>query len=838
MKKTLLFTTVLLLLNTVLFGQCLYPLATSQAGSTITYCIDSNNTQTVTTNAGQYVLVNVIQGYNYTFSVPDIAGFAGNENLTIYDATNTTTFLANSTGASGTSITWTATLSGQIKVLLSKGACVNDGTVGGSITLKLNAVGDTSTYLNDIETAAGNNTWVGHVYNFTGGVPPGGVSPATLTSGTPFLPANYVGYYLEPTQNFTQNFIAANDTSCFPVYSNNAILGSILNSTFAVRYRMNSTLTGCYIASVSGDDGVRLYLDGKLVFDAWVQQATTAYANVLISLTGNNSLVFDYYENYGGNTAIVSLTPFSTATNTITAPTTTTVCSGTSPTAIVGSNYIMQLTTPSPSVAYQWQISTDGGITFTDIIGATAKDYTPAAVSTSVSVTTKYQRLVKPAIPLNSPSCSASNQVSITTGPIVATIAAPILNVCNATLTSGSLGGNVPATGNTGAWTLISGPGTVVFSSPNTATSTAKVSAVGAYVFRWKVTSGSCSNYADLTVNYGVTPILNAPLATLCTGNTFQLTPSTGGIWSSSNSSAASVSASGLITGISGDTGITFTFTSSLAGSCTAATSAVAINSLTGGVITANNSGTQSPACGGPINPNTTLNTTSATGLGSITYQWQSSTDNVAFSNIPGATSNTYAFTGGFAVTSYFIRVATSTLNGVACTANSNTLPYVINTLPTVASITPGGTTNVCPGNTLQLSDATSLISNVWSSSNNLFATVDSTGLVTGLTAGAGYSVTISYKATDSNGCYKTANKTVGILTIVAPAVTVVNNCGMGTTTLSTNALGALLWSTGETTSSITVSTAGSYTVKSTLNGCVSNLGAGIAAPLLSPLIP
>lgn len=73
-----------------------------------------------------------------------------------------------------------------------------------------------------------------------------------------------------------------------------------------------------------------------------------------------------------------------------------------------------------------------------------------------------------------------------------------------------------------------------------------------------------------------------------------------------------------------------------------------------------------------------------------------------------------------------------------------------------------------------------------------------------------------------------------GILTVDSlpdtPVVTVVNNCN-GTFTLSTTAAGNLLWSTGETTQSITVNTAGDYTVTSTAGGCTSLPGTGTAAP-------
>ena len=69
--------------------------------------------------------------------------------------------------------------------------------------------------------------------------------------------------------------------------------------------------------------------------------------------------------------------------------------------------------------------------------------------------------------------------------------------------------------------------------------------------------------------------------------------------------------------------------------------------------------------------------------------------------------------------------------------------------------------------------------------------------------------------------------------TPVAPVVTVVNNCG--NSVLSTTAAGSLLWSNGQTTSSITVTNAATYTVKTTVNGCTSGNGSGTSAPKALP---
>jgi large repetitive protein len=68
-----------------------------------------------------------------------------------------------------------------------------------------------------------------------------------------------------------------------------------------------------------------------------------------------------------------------------------------------------------------------------------------------------------------------------------------------------------------------------------------------------------------------------------------------------------------------------------------------------------------------------------------------------------------------------------------------------------------------------------------------------------------------------------------------APVVTVTNNCGSSTLSATgTN----LLWSTGATTASINVTTAGTYTVTQTVGGCVSPNGSGVAAPLAVPSAP
>ena len=139
--------------------------------------------------------------------------------------------------------------------------------------------------------------------------------------------------------------------------------------------------------------------------------------------------------------------------------------------------------------------------------------------------------------------------------------------------------------------------------------------------------------------------------------------------------------------------------------------------------------------------------------------QWQVSSDNSSFSDISGATSGTYTASNLTATRYYRAKVTNS-----PCTqAYSNTVTVTVNALPTVASIT--GTNTVCTQFTITLSNATS--SGVWSSSNTGVATVNSSGVVTGVSAGTS---NISYTVTDGNNCSNSASMTVSVSTsLVAP---------------------------------------------------------------------
>jgi gliding motility-associated-like protein len=157
------------------------------------------------------------------------------------------------------------------------------------------------------------------------------------------------------------------------------------------------------------------------------------------------------------------------------------------------------------NVDYQWQQSTDN-VTFTDIGGATAKDYDPL----SASVTTYYRRLIT-----NSP-CNIrtpGNTVTITINPLpIATVSAEQTICPGQSATLNATGGTryswSPATGLSA--TDIASP----IATPTTATT-----------YTATVFNDNCGSTLTVKVNVAAPPLVNAgPDKTIFRGDKVQLT--------------------------------------------------------------------------------------------------------------------------------------------------------------------------------------------------------------------------------------------------------------------------------------------------------------------------
>lgn len=140
---------------------------------------------------------------------------------------------------------------------------------------------------------------------------------------------------------------------------------------------------------------------------------------------------------------------------------------------------------------------------------------------------------------------------------------------------------------------------------------------------------------------------------------------------------------------------------------------------------------------------------------------------------------------------SYTVRVSNGT-----CTATSAPINITVLPLPNVNNIT-GPSNNVCVGGTLQLSNS----GGSWSSSNTSVATINGSGLVTGITAGG---APIIYTVTGRNGCENTAIYPVNVITLPIPPNAIASN-----TTICL----------GQTTSLSSTGTANSFATQTFCNG-------------------
>ncbi|MCE9537930.1 MAG: hypothetical protein K8R85_01760, partial [Bacteroidetes bacterium] len=97
------------------------------------------------------------------------------------------------------------------------------------------------------------------------------------------------------------------------------------------------------------------------------------------------------------------------------------------------------------------------------------------------------------------------------------------------------------------------------------------------------------------------------------------------------------------------------------------------------------------------------------------------------------------------------------------------------------------------------------------------------------------------YRAAIANGSCNLVYSDTVVITVnlipPAPSILIVDTCGSSRLTASAYS-GILLWSTGQTVNSITVSSAGTYTLTQTLNGCISTQSSSTASPISAPAAP
>jgi hypothetical protein len=336
------------------------------------------------------------------------------------------------------------------------------------------------------------------------------------------------------------------------------------------------------------------------------------------------------------------------------------------------------------------------------------------------------------------------------------------------------------------------GNGAIVWTN-NQNTPAITVAASGNYAYTITDANGCSATATPTAVTVTALPVVPSITGAnnVCAGaSTLFANTMTGGAWSSSNGSIASVDALGSVTGAGvGSATISYQVTQN---GCSA-TSTKVINVQAAPVATISALGSTSFCIG--------VNVTLASSPGA-TYAWSNgaSTQNVTL-NTAGP-----------------ITVQVTGTNG--CSATSAPQTITVNALPVLDPI--AGASVVCVGSTGTLTNTTG--GGSWSSANANVAVINaSTGIVSGNTAGT---ANMTYAYTNVNGCSASVSAPVVIQALPSAATTVAGStvfCQGGSVTLTAPTAASYLWTPGgATTQSISATAGGTYTVQVSNGACSS----------------
>ena len=330
--------------------------------------------------------------------------------------------------------------------------------------------------------------------------------------------------------------------------------------------------------------------------------------------------------------------------------------------------------------------STNGTGSFDNSASLTAV-YTPSAADITAGTVTLTLT--------NDPSgpCATATDAMVVTINSIATADANTDQTVCASSPAVTLAGSVGGSGSTIAWST-SGTGSFDNSASLTAVYTPSAADITAGTVTLTLTndpSGPCATATDnlvVTINSVATANANSDQTVCASSPAVTLAGSVGGsgstiAWSTSGTGSFDNSASltAVYTPSAGDITVgtvTLTLTNDPSGPCATATDnmIVTFNRIISGIITAD----QTICSGG--DPGVFNEVAASTGDGVLTYRWELNTNLAvpSWSTIGGATATTYD-AGVLTADAQYRKVTISTLNTVACEANSNTITVTVNNL-------------------------------------------------------------------------------------------------------------------------------------------------------------
>ncbi|MDB2435973.1 S8 family serine peptidase [Schleiferiaceae bacterium] len=598
------------------------------------------------------------------------------------------------------------------------------------------------------------------------------------------------------------------------------------------------TVTSASSTSICQGESVTLQAGGGFSSYAWSNGATNQ--NLIATTAGSYSVTGTTSDGCMATSAAQAVTVNAVPTATITNAGSSVLCSGDSTT----------LTAPSSMSSYLWS----NGSTSQSITTSTAGNYTVtvtnaggcSATSSAAAITTS--SITTPSISSSGSTtlCSGSNvTLSVPTGYSSylwsngATTSATSVSAsgsysvtltnadgCSTTTSATAVTVNTPPT----ASITSTGTGAICAGASETLSATSGMSSYQWYANGTAITGATSATYtatasgnysvsvvdangcSDISTNYTITnaaapvaTITNAGSSVLCSGGSATLSAPSGMssyLWSDGSTSQS------ITTSTSGN----YTVTVTNAGGCSATSTAAAIttSSITTPSISSSGSTT---LCSGS-------NVTLSVPTGYSSYLW---------SNGATTSATSVSASGSYSVT---------LTNADGCSTTTTATSVTVNTPPT-ASITSTGTGAICSGGSETLSGPTGMTSYQWYLGGNAISGATSASLTA--TAAGTYSLSV----VDGNGCGATS-PLYTITTAANPVATIVNSgsallCSGASTTLTAPAgMSGYTWSTGDTTQSIVVSSAGSYTVTVVnSSGCSATSAATVisASQIVAPTI-